>query len=244
MDKLLNKDKKCCLCNQVNIECFAINNQINEDFFKNKKLLNQNYIYFEISKKLQEKNSLNNENDVIYICENCLKLALDQKFFGFEINNQNFRNNNFLYNNSIGNNGLNEMIDGYKKINSLILDRNIQIYKNIQSIANKLNEIIQSNNLNNDNQINNLIIMMTKLNYIIELLKKVANPENNSRILGKNFIAKIENWKNDLIRNYIENKILESNRQYQEIFEYLIGNLNHNINYNLYLQGMKPIFKK
>ena len=244
MDKLLNKDKKCCLCNQVNIECFAINNQINEDFFKNKKLLNQNYIYFEISKKLQEKNSLNNENDVIYICENCLKIALDQKFFGFEINNQNFRNNNFLYNNSIGNNGLNEMIDGYKKINSLILDRNIQIYKNIQSIANKLNEIIQSNNLNNDNQINNLIIMMTKLNYIIELLKKVANPENNSRILGKNFIAKIENWKNDLIRNYIENKILESNRQYQEIFEYLIGNLNHNINYNLYLQGMKPIFKK
>ena len=244
MDKLLNKDKKCCLCNQVNIECFAINNQINEDFFKNKKLLNQNYIYFEISKKLQEKNSLNNENDVIYICENCLKIALDQKFFGFEINNQNFRNNNFLYNNSIGNNGLNEMIDGYKKINSLILDRNIQIYKNIQSIANKLNEIIQSNNLNNDNQINNLIIMMTKLNYIIELLKKVANPENNSRILGKDFITKIENCKNELINKFIEHKILESNMQQQEILGYLTRYLNNNLNYNLYLQGMKSINPK
>ena len=244
MDKLLNKDKKCCLCNQVNIECFAINNQINEDFFKNKKLLNQNYIYFEISKKLQEKNSLNNENDVIYICENCLKIALDQKFFGFEINNQNFRNNNFLYNNSIGNNGLNEMIDGYKKINSLILDRNIQIYKNIQSIANKLNEIIQSNNLNNDNQINNLIIMMTKLNYIIELLKKVANPENNSRILGKDFITKIENCKNDLINKFIEHKILESNIQQQVILGYLTRYLNNNLNYNLYLQGMKSINPK
>ena len=244
MDKLLNKDKKCCLCNQVNIECFAINNQINEDFFKNKKLLNQNYIYFEISKKLQEKNSLNNENDVIYICENCLKLALDQKFFGFEINNQNFRNNNFLYNNSIGNNGLNEMIDGYKKINSLILDRNIQIYKNIQSIANKLNEIIQSNNLNNDNQINNLIIMMTKLNYIIELLKKVANPENNSRILGKDFITKIENCKNELINKFIEHKILESNMQQQEILGYLTRYLNNNLNYNLYFQGMKSINPK
>lgn len=244
MDKLLNKDKKCCLCNQVNIECFAINNQINEDFFKNKKLLNQNYIYFEISKKLQEKNSLNNENDVIYICENCLKIALDQKFFGFEINNQNFRNNNFLYNNSIGNNGLNEMIDGYKKINSLILDRNIQIYKNIQSIANKLNEIIQSNNLNNDNQINNLIIMMTKLNYIIELLKKVANPENNSRILGKDFITKIENSKNELINKFIEHKILESNMQQQEILGYLTRYLNNNLNYNLYFQGMKSINPK
>ena len=244
MDKLLNKDKKCCLCNQVNIECFAINNQINEDFFKNKKLLNQNYIYFEISKKLQEKNSLNNENDVIYICENCLKIALDQKFFGFEINNQNFRNNNFLYNNSIGNNGLNEMIDGYKKINSIILDRNIQIYKNIQSIANKLNEIIQSNNLNNDNQINNLIIMMTKLNYIIELLKKVANPENNSRILGKDFITKIENCKNELINKFIEHKILESNMQQQEILGYLTRYLNNNLNYNLYFQGMKSINPK
>ena len=244
MDKLLNKDKKCCLCNQVNIECFAINNQINEDFFKNKKLLNQNYIYFEISKKFQEKNSLNNENDVIYICENCLKIALDQKFFGFEINNQNFRNNNFLYNNSIGNNGLNEMIDGYKKINSLILDRNIQIYKNIQSIANKLNEIIQSNNLNNDNQINNLIIMMTKLNYIIELLKKVANPENNSRILGKDFITKIENCKNELINKFIEHKILESNMQQQEILGYLTRYLNNNLNYNLYFQGMKSINPK
>ena len=244
MDKLLNKDKKCCLCNQVNIECFAINNQINEDFFKNKKLLNQNYIYFEISKKLQEKNSLNNENDVIYICENCLKIALDQKFFGFEINNQNFRNNNFLYNNSIGNNGLNEMIDGYKKINSLILDRNIQIYKNIQSIANKLNEIIQSNNLNNDNQINNLIIMMTKLNYIIELLKKVANPENNSRILGKDFITKIENCKNELINKFIEHKILESNMQQQEILGYLTRYLTNNLNYNLYFQGMKSINPK
>ena len=244
MDKLLNKDKKCCLCNQVNIECFAINNQINEDFFKNKKLLNQNYIYFEISKKLQEKNSLNNENDVIYICENCLKIALDQKFFGFEINNQNFRNNNFLYNNSIGNNGLNEMIDGYKKTNSLILDRNIQIYKNIQSIANKLNEIIQSNNLNNDNQINNLIIMMTKLNYIIELLKKVANPENNSRILGKDFITKIENCKNELINKFIEHKILESNMQQQEILGYLTRYLNNNLNYNLYFQGMKSINPK
>ncbi len=244
MDKLLNKDKKCCLCNQVNIECFAINNQINEDFFKNKKLLNQNYIYFEISKKLQEKNSLNNENDVIYICENCLKIALDQKFFGFEINNQNFRNNNFLYNNSIGNNGLNEMIDGYKKINSLILDRNIQIYKNIQSIANKLNEIIQSNNLNNDNQINNLIIMMTKLNYIIELLKKVANPENNSRLLGKDFITKIENCKNELINKFIEHKILESNMQQQEILGYLTRYLNNNLNYNLYFQGMKSINPK
>ena len=244
MDKLLNKDKKCCLCNQVNIECFAINNQINEDFFKNKKLLNQNYIYFEISKKLQEKNSLNNENDVIYICENCLKIALDQKFFGFEINNQNFRNNNFLYNNSIGNNGLIEMIDGYKKINSLILDRNIQIYKNIQSIANKLNEIIQSNNLNNDNQINNLIIMMTKLNYIIELLKKVANPENNSRILGKDFITKIENCKNELINKFIEHKILESNMQQQEILGYLTRYLNNNLNYNLYFQGMKSINPK
>ncbi len=244
MDKLLNKDKKCCLCNQVNIECFAINNQINEDFFKNKKLLNQNYIYFEISKKLQEKNSLNNENDVIYICENCLKIALDQKFFGFEINNQNFRNNNFLYNNSIGNNGLNEMIDGYKKINSIILDRNIQIYKNIQSIANKLNEIIQSNNLNNDNQINNLIIMMTKLNYIIELLKKVANPENNSRLLGKDFITKIENCKNELINKFIEHKILESNMQQQEILGYLTRYLNNNLNYNLYFQGMKSINPK
>ena len=244
MDVLLNKDKKCCLCNQVNIECFAINNQINEDFFKNKKLLNQNYIYFEISKKFQEKNSLNNENDVIYICENCLKIALDQKFFGFEINHSNFVNNNFIYYYSEGNNRLNEMIEGYKKINSILLDRNIQIYKNIQSIANKLNEIIQSNNLNNDNQINNLIIMMTKLNYIIELLKKVANPENNSRILGKDFITKIENCKNELINKFIEHKILESNMQQQEILGYLTRYLNNNLNYNLYFQGMKSINPK
>jgi hypothetical protein len=246
MDSLLNKDKKCNLCNQINIENFAINNQINDEFFKNKNILNSNSIYLEISKKLKEteNNILNNGNEVIYICENCLKIALDQKFFGFEINNSNYQNINFIYYNFLVNNGLNQMIDGYKKINSLLLDKNIQIYKNIQSMANKLNEIIQTNQINNENQINNLFIMMNKLNYIIELLKKVANPENNSRILGKNFIAKIENWKNDLIRNYIENKILESNRQYQEIFEYLIGNLNHNINYNLYLQGMKPIFKK
>ena len=136
------------------------------------------------------------------------------------------------------------MIDGYKKINSIILDRNIQIYKNIQSIANKLNEIIQSNNLNNDNQINNLIIMMTKLNYIIELLKKVANPENNSRILGKDFITKIENCKNELINKFIEHKILESNMQQQEILGYLTRYLNNNLNYNLYFQGMKSINPK
>ena len=245
MDVLLNKDKKCCLCNQANIECFAINNQINEDFLNNKKILSQNCIYFKISKKLKkEKKSLNNENDVIYICENCLKIALDQKFFGFEINHSNFVNNNFIYYYSEGNNRLNEMIEGYKKINSILLDRNIQIYKNIQSMANKLNESIQTNKINNDNQINNLIIIMNKLNYIIELLKKVANPENNSRVLGKEFITKIENCTNQLINKFIESKILENNIQQQKTLEYLSGYLNNNFNYNLYLQGMKSIFQK
>ena len=246
MDVLLNKDNKCCLCNQANIECFAINNQINEDFLNNKKILSQNCIYFKISKKLKEteNNILNNGNEVIYICENCLKIALDQKFFGFEINNSNYQNINFIYYNFLVNNGLNQMIDGYKKINSLLLDKNIQIYKNIQSMANKLNEIIQTNKINNDNQINNLIIIMNKLNYIIELLKKVANPENNSRVLGKEFITKIENCTNQLINKFIESKILENNIQQQKTLEYLSGYLNNNFNYNLYLQGMKSIFQK
>ena len=246
MDSLLNKDKKCNLCNQINIENFAINSQINDEFFKNKNILNPNSIYLEISKKLKEteNNILNNGNEVIYICENCLKIALDQKFFGFEINNSNYQNINFIYYNFLVNNGLNQMIDGYKKINSLLLDKNIQIYKNIQSMANKLNEIIQTNKINNDNQINNLIIIMNKLNYIIELLKKVANPENNSRVLGKEFITKIENCTNQLINKFIESKILENNIQQQKTLEYLSGYLNNNFNYNLYLQGMKSIFQK
>ena len=243
MVDLYNTNKKCFYCNHSNIECFGINEQINEDFFKNKTLTKQSNIYNALSNYFTVESKSKNNNDVIYLCENCLKIALDQKYFGFEVNNNSDQNINFIYQNSIGNNALTQMIEGYKKINHYLLDRNIQVYKNIQSIANKINEISQINK--SDKNINNhLLLVMKKLNYLIELLKKVANPENDSRKLGKVFINQIEYYKNELIKKFMNNKIQDNRKQFEDSLIYIPNNVNTNLNYDLYYQGMNvPFFK-
>ena len=76
---------------------------------------------------------------------------------------------------------------------------------------------------------------MKKLNYLIELLKKVANPENDSRKLGKVFINQIECYKNELIRKFMNNKIQDNRKQFEDSLIYIPNNVNTNLNYCRYI---------